>query len=313
MEKKYMERLVGKYCKIVTKEPGEDRASVVTGILEDVDYKDGFILVDSKQGLGCLRINTIVAIKPRPNKELEMEYKKSHAKNKNKKHYKNIRYLKNNNKGAVGIGTLIVFIAMILVAAVAASVIITTADTLQQRARSVGTNVIREVSAGLVIENIAGYTDVNKTKVQYLAILVRPRAGTQDIDLEYTVLTIKYNNLTVLKLNTSLIVEAGTDEKSVFDTPVASGSNYSIIGNSTSTEFGLVTVIDADNSIINTHGINDGDKIYVLVNLTAIIPEENGLPTRGILSGSMQPETGASTIFEFTSPAVYAKRIIDLW
>jgi len=48
-----MERLVGKYCKIVTKEPGEERASVVTGILEDVDYKDGFIL-----------INNIVAIKP---------------------------------------------------------------------------------------------------------------------------------------------------------------------------------------------------------------------------------------------------------
>ena len=64
MEKKYMERLIGKYCKIVTKEPGEDRASVVTGTLEDVDYKDGFILVDSKQGLGCLRINTIIAIKP---------------------------------------------------------------------------------------------------------------------------------------------------------------------------------------------------------------------------------------------------------
>ena len=64
MEKKYMERLVGKYCKIVTKEPGEERANVVSGILEDVDYKDGFILVDSEQGLGCLRINTIVAIKP---------------------------------------------------------------------------------------------------------------------------------------------------------------------------------------------------------------------------------------------------------
>jgi hypothetical protein len=59
-----MERLVGKYCKIVTKEPGEERANVVTGILEDVDYKDGFILVDSSQGLGCLRIDTIIAIKP---------------------------------------------------------------------------------------------------------------------------------------------------------------------------------------------------------------------------------------------------------
>lgn len=313
MEKKYMERLVGKYCKIVTKEPGEDRASVVTGILEDVDYKDGFILVDSKQGLGCLRINTVVAIKPRPNKEAEMEYKKSHTKNKNKRHYKNLKYLKNNNKGAVGIGTLIVFIAMILVAAVAASVIITTAENLQQRARTVGSSVIREVSAGLVIENIAGYTDVNKTKIQYIALLVRPRAGTQDIDLEYTVLTIKYNNLTVLKLNTSLISEAGTDNMSVFDTPVTSGSNYTIIGNSTNTEYGLISVLDADNSIMNSHGINDGDRIYILLNLTAIIPEESGLPTRATLSGSLQPETGAPGLFEFTSPAVYAKRIVDLW
>ncbi len=60
-----MERLVGKYCKIVTKEPGEDKASVVTGILEDVDYKDGFILVGSSQSVGCLNIKTIIAIKPK--------------------------------------------------------------------------------------------------------------------------------------------------------------------------------------------------------------------------------------------------------
>lgn len=69
MGKKYMERLIGKYCKIVTKEPGEERASVVTGILEDVDYEDGFILVDSEQGVGCLRINTIIAIKPAKKRE----------------------------------------------------------------------------------------------------------------------------------------------------------------------------------------------------------------------------------------------------
>ncbi len=67
MEKKYMDRLIGKFCKIVTKEPGEKRASIVTGTIEDIDYKDGFILVDSEQGLGCLSINTIVAIKPKHN------------------------------------------------------------------------------------------------------------------------------------------------------------------------------------------------------------------------------------------------------
>jgi len=75
MEKKYMERLIGKYCKIVTKEPGEERASVITGTLEDVDYKDGFILVGSEQGLGCLRISTIIAIKP-GNKQKKVYEKK---------------------------------------------------------------------------------------------------------------------------------------------------------------------------------------------------------------------------------------------
>lgn len=80
MDRKYMDRLVGKYCKIVTREPGEERASVVTGILEDVDYKDGFILVDSSQGLGCLRINTIVAIKPGMTKELIRNLRKKKTK-----------------------------------------------------------------------------------------------------------------------------------------------------------------------------------------------------------------------------------------
>ena len=60
-----METLKGSYCKIVTREPGEDRASVITGTLKDIDYKDGFIIVESEQGLGCLSINTIVAIKPK--------------------------------------------------------------------------------------------------------------------------------------------------------------------------------------------------------------------------------------------------------
>ena len=64
-----MERLIGNYCKIVTKEPGEERASVIIGVLEEVDYKDGFILVESDQGLGCLRIDTIIAIKPSIKKE----------------------------------------------------------------------------------------------------------------------------------------------------------------------------------------------------------------------------------------------------
>jgi hypothetical protein len=76
MVKKYMEMLKGSYCKIVTREPGEDRASVITGTLKDIDYKDGFVIIDSEQGVGCLSINTIVAIKPK-SKDNYGKYKKS--------------------------------------------------------------------------------------------------------------------------------------------------------------------------------------------------------------------------------------------
>ena len=71
MEKKYMDELKGRYCKIVTREPGAERASVVNGTLQDIDYEDGFILINSGQGLGCLSINTIVAIKPGKKKNIQ--------------------------------------------------------------------------------------------------------------------------------------------------------------------------------------------------------------------------------------------------
>ena len=296
MEKKYMERLKGKYCKIVTKEPGEKRASVVTGTLEDVDYDDGFILVDSSQGLGCLRISTIVAIKPG---------------NKRKRQQK--RMIKNDNKAMVGIGTLIVFIAMILIAAVASTVLIQTSETLQQRARTVGTSTIREVSAGMTIEDVTGYCNANNTLIEYLALGVRPRAGSKDIDLSLAHMSIKYNNLSILALNESLVQDVNTDSKSVFYTPIAPGSNETILDNLSSVDFGVIVLHDADNSVTNTYGMNSGDKVLVIINLSAIIPETNGLPSREDISGEIQPELGSSGTFECTAPAVFSNRIVDLW
>ncbi len=64
MEKKCMERLVGKHCKIVTKEPGEDIAHVVFGMVTLIDYNAGFVIIESNRGTGCLNMKTIEAIKP---------------------------------------------------------------------------------------------------------------------------------------------------------------------------------------------------------------------------------------------------------
>ena len=295
MEKKYMERLIGKYCKIVTKEPGEDRASVVTGTLEDVDYKDGFILVDSEQGLGCLRINTIVAIKPG---------------HKHKK-YSEKRKIKDEDQAMVGIGTLIIFIAMVLIAAVASSVLITTSETLQSRAKTVGTQTIREVSAGVSIESITGYTNAAKTKITYLALTVRPRAGSKDIDLSLCTLSVLYENLTIVVLNESLMEVVNTDNTSVFYTPINTGWNHTIMDNSTSTEFGVIAIHDPDTSITRTSGMNSGDRCILIVNLSAIITG-GGLPARESVSGTLAPEIGIKSQYDVTAPAVFSKRIVAL-
>ena len=295
MEKKYMERLIGKYCKIVTKEPGEDRASVVTGILEDVDYQDGFILVDSEQGLGCLRINTIIAIKP------GHKHNQKHGKKK----------IKEDDQAMIGIGTLIIFIAMVLIAAVASSVLINTSEELQSRAKTVGTQTIREVSAGVSIEGITGYTNAAKTKIEYLALTVRPRAGSKDIDLSLCTLTVLYDNLTVLTLNESAVEVVNTDNSSVFYTPVDANSTEYIINATGDTYFGVIAIHDPDSTVVNTYGMNSGDRVMLIVNLTSII-DGGGLPARQSVSGTLTPEIGIKSMYDVTAPAVFSKRIVAL-
>ena len=65
MNGRCVDKLIGKYCKIVMKEPGDERANVTSGVIKDVDYDEGFVIIESNQGIGCLNIKTIVAIKPK--------------------------------------------------------------------------------------------------------------------------------------------------------------------------------------------------------------------------------------------------------
>ena len=60
----------------------------------------------------------------------------------------------NDNIAAIGIGAMIVFIALILVAAVASAVIIQTAEKLQQNAQATGDDTTDEMSGKVTIMNV---------------------------------------------------------------------------------------------------------------------------------------------------------------
>ncbi len=77
-------------------------------------------------------------------------------------HKLNLR-LREDEEGDIGIGTLIIFIAIVLVAAIAASLILYAAALLQQQAQKGVDEAVAEVSGGLAVINVAGDRNPNGT------------------------------------------------------------------------------------------------------------------------------------------------------
>ena len=65
--------------------------------------------------------------------------------------------MRRDRRADIGIGTMIVFIAMVLVAAVAAAVLISTANSVREQATSTGDQTINNVASGFIKEGIVGY------------------------------------------------------------------------------------------------------------------------------------------------------------
>ena len=88
-----------------------------------------------------------------------------------------------DDRGQVGIGTLIVFIAMVLVAAIAAGVLINTAGFLQSQAEETGEEATDEVSNQITVDNVVGVANVENTEVEEIDLTVRAGAGADPIDI----------------------------------------------------------------------------------------------------------------------------------
>ena len=93
-------------------------------------------------------------------------------------------------KGISGIGVLIIFIAMILVAAVAAMVLLQTVGSLEGQALQTGKESTAEVSTKLRITSITGITNNATTPyaLAYIRITTRLAPGSKDINLNFTLM-----------------------------------------------------------------------------------------------------------------------------
>jgi flagellin-like protein len=96
-------------------------------------------------------------------------------------------------KAAQGIGTLIIFIAMILVAAVAAGVLIQTAASLQSKSLDVGRQSQEKITTDLDVLQIVAYDTsdgVINEGIDNLSVTVRLGTGSATVKLSDTLLKI---------------------------------------------------------------------------------------------------------------------------
>lgn len=104
---------------------------------------------------------------------------------------------KNNKKASEGIGTLVIFIALILVAAVAAGVLIQTASSLQGKASTTGKQVQQRIATGFsVIQVVANDTSNGKIDggTDQLAVTAQLSPGSDPIKLSDIIFTLVTQN-----------------------------------------------------------------------------------------------------------------------
>jgi len=125
-----------------------------------------------------------------------------------------------NDRGQVGIGTLIVFIAMVLVAAIAAGVLINTAGLLQSQAEATGEESAQQVSDRVVVSTVTGdaadleegvEADEENVRINNVSLTVARSPGAGDINLQNAIIEVFANGESATLTHNQTQADAGDD------------------------------------------------------------------------------------------------------
>lgn len=227
--------------------------------------------------------------------------------------------LKVDSRGDTGIGTLIVFIAMVLVAAVASTVLIHTAGTLQQRASSTGQQTTQQVSTGLSVSSIYGINNETAAftagSIKWVAIYIGETSGSQPVNLGNVTLQLTYKgqtaSLTYIGNNSTV---AGYHSAAQGTNNVFQSKYFSALDNNSagaSDHFAVLTIADPTSSLSGTYPVvSYGDQVALLVNVTAVFGA--GISQGQSVTGSVTPPSGNPGVIQFTAPESFTQAIVQL-
>ncbi len=185
-------------------------------------------------------------------------------------------------KGTMGIGTLIIFISIVLVASVAASVFINTVKMLQQQAQKTAEQAMQQVSTSFQVRSCYGYTNDNRTNIDEIYLNLGLGAGSPTQNLNYTLIHID-------------------------DGTMDTGLNYSS-GSTTSTRYNATELLDPEGYFTKENPlISAGTTVKLKIDADAIGLD---LSTQTECRIEITPKHGTSSIEIFNTPPVFDRSII---
>ena len=166
-------------------------------------------------------------------------------------------YREDREAGSIGIGAMIVFIALILVAAVASTIIIKTAEELQQNAEQTSSDTRQQISGKVsIVDVIAASTGTDITGTTNIAtfdVIFRISSGSTGIypaDISYYVTC-------EISASLGMAVDSSTLPAKDLNTEVAIGGTTELTAGTT--YFGTVTLATTDSTNDETLDANDAN------------------------------------------------------
>ncbi|SDG00439.1 flagellin FlaB [Methanolobus vulcani] len=256
----------------------------------------------------------------------------------------NNKSMRSDASAQVGIGTLIIFIAMVLVAAVAAAVLIQTSGTLQQKAQSTGKQATQEVSSNLMVKTIEGIRAKSSAtnmaaNVSMLELKVGLNVGSSPVDVNQVVISITDGT------NTNNLIYANNERTygnamaSFSGSLTAAANVYNMTtatqgtpGDNAKYFFTVEKIRDEDGSFTQSEPVmNTGDLVTFYISTVAAgdtgfndigtinvggAQDDTGLVVgpRTAVSIVLTPESGAATTADFITPSSYGtKETVQLY
>ncbi|MCE5296661.1 MAG: hypothetical protein LLG16_06105 [Euryarchaeota archaeon] len=188
-----------------------------------------------------------------------------------------------DKRAEMGVGTMIIFIAMVLVAAVAASVLISTANDVREQAQDTGSQAIDNVATGFICYDVVGTASVTDGTLTSVDVYLRLQSGSPSINMENVLISVNDGNQNLLYNNT------GTS-------PLYTAGQ-------------VVAVSGADWTADAVKMVGQGDMIKISIDLNELT---NDVENSQYVQITITPAYGQATLVTFYTPEVFTTAMVDL-